>query len=90
MSLPDKHPNSNSYVYSKSLDSQDCFLACCCKALCHALQVHAINLNFGWERVLLVFKLFCQSGERKLKYFVAVKKERLEWLTTEWNLESLV
>lgn len=87
MSLPSKHPNSNSYDYSESLDSQD---LTCCKSIGDAFQVYAINWTFGWERELFVFKLFCQSGERKLKYFMPIQKEQLAWRTTELNLESLV
>lgn len=33
MALSTKHPNSNSYDYSESLDSQDSFLACCCESI---------------------------------------------------------
>lgn len=89
MPLPNKHPNSNSYDYSE-LGQSELLLACCCKSIGDAFQVYAINLTFGRERELLVFKLFCQSRERKLKYFVPIKKEQLEWITIELSLESLV
>lgn len=33
--------------------------------------------------------LTCQSGEKKLKYLLPIKKEQLKWIA-ELNLESLV
>lgn len=48
------------------------------------------SAQFWVGRELLIFRLLCQSGKRKLEYCVMVKSGQLKGVTVELDLEGLV